>query len=101
LFFNVIANEGCLKIDFSSSIASKSEGPLILRVLFDQNPKVVIVPGEIQLNVTSEGNDFNASFILPLEDGLGPGNHNVRIQWRSQQPRSVVTSQTSVVTQHN
>jgi len=100
LFVPVNVGE-CLKIEFSISIASESEGPLILRVLFDENPDVIIVPGEIRLKPTSEHKHFTVSFILPLEDGLGPGNHNVRIQWRSPEPSRVVSSKTSVVVHHN
>jgi len=99
-FFNV--TDGlCAKIDFSASIASGSQSRLTLRLLFDENPEVVILPGEIQLNPTSEGRNFSASFILPLEDGLAAGNHNVRIQWRSQHPTTVMSSNTRVVTYHN
>jgi len=99
---NFVVNVGgCAKIDFSTSIVSDSQGPLIFRVLFDTSTGVVIVPGEIRLNPTSEGSLFSASFILPIEDGLGAGNHNVRIQWRSSQPSTVLSSKTSVITYHD
>jgi len=92
---------GCARIDFSASIASESQKPLIFRVLFDQNAAVVIVPAEIRFDPASEDHHFSASFILPLDDGLGAGYHNVRIQWRSSEPRAVRISKTSVVTTHN
>jgi hypothetical protein len=99
---NFIVNVGgCAKIDFSTSIVSDSQEPLIFRVLFDTSTGVVIVPGEIRFSPTSEGSLFSASFILPLEDGLGAGNHNVRIEWRSPQPSTVLSSKTSVITYHN
>ena len=99
---NFVVNVGgCARIDFSASIASESQEPLIFRVLLDQNTGVEIVPGEIRFDPASGDRHFSASFILPLEDGLGAGGHNVRIQWRSPEPRTVRISQTSVVTYHN
>jgi hypothetical protein len=100
-FFNVTNGGGCAKIDFSASIATKSASRLIFRILFDQDPKVVIVPAEISLPPQAEGGNVTASFILPLEDGLGAGNHNVRIQWRTPQPTTALSSNTRVVAYHN
>jgi len=100
LYFDVNIGE-CAKIDLSMTIASDSHGPLFLRLLFDENPNLAIVPSQIELNPTSKASYFSASFILPLENRLGPGNHNVRIQWRSPQPSRVLSGKTSVVTYHN
>jgi|SRR5580692_368243 hypothetical protein len=100
LFFNV-TNGGCLKIELSTSLVSQEQGPLLLRVVFDQNPKVIIVPGEIRVHASSKHSYLGVTFILPLQDGLEAGNHNVRVQWRSPQARAVVSSKTVVVIHHN
>jgi hypothetical protein len=91
----------CLKIEFSTSIVSPPKQPLIFRALFDTSASVVVVPGQIRLNPASQDSHFTASFILPLEDGLGPGGHNVKIQWQSPQSGAVVASGTSVIVHHN
>lgn len=92
---------GCLKIDVASTIASESQRPLTLQVLFDGNPSVIIVPGAVDFTPALGGRKFKASFILPVEDGLGAGTHNVVVQWKSAAKDIVLSSKTSVVVYHN
>lgn len=92
---------GCLKIDVATTIASESQRPLTLQVLFDGNPGVVIVPGTVEVTPALGGRKFKASFILPVEDGLGAGSHNVTLQWKSAAKDIVLSSKTSVVVYHD
>jgi hypothetical protein len=92
---------GCAKIDVATTIASDSQRPLTLQILFDGNPSLVIVPGTIEVTPALGGRKIKASFILPVEDGLGAGSHNVTLQWKSASKDIVLSSKTSVVVYHN
>ena|SRR5437763_5641382 len=90
-----------VKVDFSASISSPSRGPLLIRLLFDDNPSLTIEPSKIRINPNSTATRYTATFLLPIENGLGPGNHIVKIQWRSPQPLQVTSSGRVLVVEHN
>lgn len=100
IFFDVASGQA-VRVDFSASIASLSGRPLLLRMLFDEDPNVIIEPVEIRFDPGPALTHVSATFLLPLENGLAPGNHNVRIQWRSTQINRVVASHRTLVVEHN
>ena len=90
-----------VKVDFSAAIAGQDENPLTLRMVFDENPSLLIEPAKVTLRPTTKSTLFSATFLLPLENGLGPGGHQVRIQWRAQNTSQVVSTHRLLVVQHN
>jgi hypothetical protein len=88
-------------VDFSASIAAQSEDPLLLRMVFDENPSLLIAPTKITIRPKEKLMHYTATFLLPGENGLGPRGHNVRIQWRSSDGRSVVSAHRTLAVQHN
>jgi len=100
VYFEVAGGQA-VKVDFSASIAAQSEDPLLLRMVFDENPSLLIAPTKITIRPKEKLMHYTATFLLPLENGLGPGGHNVRIQWRSSDGRSVVSAHRTLAVQHN
>jgi hypothetical protein len=100
VYFDVAEGQA-VKVDFSASIASQAEDPLLLRMVFDENPSLLIAPSKITIRPKDRLNHYSVTFLLPLENGLGPGGHNVRIQWRSSDGESVVSAHRTLVVQHN
>lgn len=100
VWFDVTQGEA-VKVDFSAAIAGQDENPLTLRMVFDENPSLLIEPAKVTLQPTTNSKLFSATFILPLENGLGPGGYNVRMQWRAQNSRQVVSTHRTLVVQHN
>jgi hypothetical protein len=100
VWFEVIQGQA-VKVDFSAAIAGQNENALTLRMVFDENPGLVIEPAKVTLRPTSKLDLFCATFLLPLENGLGPGGHNVRIHWRAQSTSQVVSTHRTLVVQHN
>jgi hypothetical protein len=96
-----VAEGQAVKVDFSASISAQSEDPLLVRMVFDENPSLLIVPAKITIRPKEKLTHYTATFLLPVENGLGPGGHNVRIQWRSSDGRSVVSAHRTLVVQHN
>jgi hypothetical protein len=90
-----------VKVDFSASLSAQSDNPLLIRMVFDENPSLLIAPTKIALRPKEKLTHYTATFLLPRENGLGPGGHNVRIQWRSRDGRSVVSAHRTLVVQHN
>jgi hypothetical protein len=79
-----VAEGQAIKVDFSASLSTQSEYPLQIRMLFDENPSLLIAPARITILPKEKLTHYSATFLLPVENGLGPGGHNVRIQWQSQ-----------------
>jgi hypothetical protein len=100
VFFEVAQGQA-VKVDFSASIAAQSGDPLSLRMVFDENPSLLIAPAKVTIRPTAELMHYSAAFLLPVENGLGPGGHNVRIQWRSSDGSRVVSTHRTLVVQHN
>ena len=100
VYFEVTENQA-VKVDFSASIAAQSEDPLLVRMVFDENPSLLIAPTKITIRPKDKLTHYTVTFLLPLENGLGPGGHNVRIQWRSSDGESVVSAHRTLVVQHN
>jgi hypothetical protein len=100
VYFEVTEGQA-VKVDFSASIAAQSEGPLLLTMVFDENPSLLIAPTTITIRPKDKLAHYTVTFLLPLENGLGPGGHNVRIQWRSSDGESVVSAHRTLVVQHN
>ena len=91
LVFDVVEGQA-VEVDFSASIAAQSEDPLLLRMVLDQNPLLIVAPARITIRPKTKLTYFSATFLFPVDNGLGPGNHNVRIQWRSPDWSHVVVS---------
>jgi hypothetical protein len=89
-----------VKVDFSAAMAGQGNA-LTLRMVFDENPGLLIEPAKVTLQPTGKLELFSATFLLPLENGLEPGGHNVRIQWRTQNTSQVVSTHRTLVVQHN
>jgi hypothetical protein len=101
LFFDVVEGQA-VEVDFSASIAAQSEDPLLLRMVLDQNPSKIVAPAGITIRPKTKLPYFSATFLFPVDNGLGPGNHNVRIQWRSRDGSHVVVStHRTLVVRHN
>jgi hypothetical protein len=96
-----VAEGQAVKVDFSASLSTQSEDPLQIRMVFDENPSLLIAPARITILPKEKLTHYSATFLLPVENGLGPGGHNVRIQWRSQIGRSLVSAHRTLVVQHN
>lgn len=90
-----------VKVDFSAAIAAQDGNPLTLRMVFDENPSLLIEPAKVTLIPTTKSKFVSLTFLLPVENGLGPGGHNVRIQWRAQNMSQVVSTHRTLVVQHN
>jgi len=100
VYFEVTEGQA-VKVDFSASIAAQSEDPLLVRMVFDENHSLLIAPTKITIRPKDKLTHYTVTFLLPLENGLGPGGHNVRIQWRSSDGESVVSAHRTLVVQHN
>lgn len=100
VWFDVTQGQA-VKVDFSAAIAGQDENALTLRMVFDENPGLLMEPAKVTFHPTSKLDLFSATFLLPLENGLGPGGHNVRIQWRAQSTSQVVSTHRTLIVQHN
>ena len=101
LFFDVVEGQA-VEVDFSASIAAQTEDPLLLRMVLDQNPLLIVAPARITIRPKLKLTYFSATFLFPLDNGLGPGNHNVRIQWRTPDwSHIVVSAHRTLVVRHN
>lgn len=102
LFFDVAEGQ-CVKIEFSTLFGPETVGNIEIRAQFDQIPEAstVTVPDQVQITAAPVGYHI-FTFIVPIESGLGPGNHNVRIQIRGSDTGSVVaTKKRSLTVLHN
>jgi hypothetical protein len=101
LFFDVVEGQA-VEVNFSASIAAQTEDPLLLRMVLDQNPLLIVAPARITIRPKLKRTYFSATFLFPLDNGLGPGNHNVRIQWRTPDwSHIVVSAHRTLVVRHN
>jgi hypothetical protein len=100
VFFEVAQGQA-VEVNFSASVAAQSENPVLLRMVFDENPSLIIMPATITIRPKTKLTHYSSTFLLPLENGLGPGGHNVRIQWRTPDGGSVVSAHSTLVVRHN
>ena len=60
VYFDVAEGQA-VKVDFSASIASQSEDPLLLRMVFDENPSLLIAPSKITIRPKDRLNHYSVT----------------------------------------
>ena len=104
VFFDVAAGE-CVTIEFSLAVSAPSTKGLFIRAVFDENPDLIMLPQQVQIQTvpdsTSKGIYESVSFVLAVENGLGPSGHNVTIQWKGENAATVRSSKRTLIVRHN
>ena len=102
--FDVSIGE-CVTIEFSLEVSGPVVKDLFIRAVFDENTDLVMLPQQVRLQAVpdtgSRGVYYQVQFILAVENGLGPGGHNVKIQWKGASGGKVFSRKRTLVVHHN
>ena len=99
VYFDVAEGQ-CVKIEFSMVLSSQTPQFLDVRVLFDAITEPV-APASIRVAAIPFSQYQVFTFLVPIESGLGPGNHNVQIEVKSSAGGPISTSKRKLTVLHN